>query len=473
MYFRILENVKTSSKWGLLAAGAFAAALIAEGGLRLAGALLRRGPADGPAGERVLCIGESTTWNQYTLYLAQALDSPARRFTVIDEGVPGTNSGIILGRLDGLLDRHAPHVVVAMVGANDSGWSVPLPADAGWGERLRAFAAGLRTVKLVRLARGPRAARAPAEESPADVMAARGSLHAERLEWDAAEKYFRKAAELDPGSPFRLVRLASMYEAAGRPEQAAQAYHAVLERDPLHRRALWRLTKLLQQAGRPGEAEARLKKALERSPNYPPARIGLESLAAARGERPALDEMTAEALSGGGDWSANDLVDLGNLHLPDWDKAELLWKRALRADPDSREIQNLLALSRQRRLSPGKKIGPPRSGGLPGRPDNLKNIRDKVLGRGIRFVAVQYPTLPVGPLRELLGDGPGIRCVDNEASFKEGVAREGYRAYFVDEFGGGWGHCTAKGKRLLAENIAAAIRSFYSESGPSQRFFTE
>jgi len=47
--------------------------------------------------------------------------------------------------------------------------------------------------------------------------------------------------------------------------------------------------------------------------------------------------------------------------------------------------------------------------------------------------------------------------VDNERIFKETVSNDGYEAYFKDAFAGDFGHCTEKGNRLLAENIANTI----------------
>ena len=50
-----------------------------------------------------------------------------------------------------------------------------------------------------------------------------------------------------------------------------------------------------------------------------------------------------------------------------------------------------------------------------------------------------------------------IRCVHNEKIFKEAVQEGSYSEYFFDNFGGVFGHCTPKGNRLLAQNIANVI----------------
>jgi len=85
----------------------------------------------------------------------------------------------------------------------------------------------------------------------------------------------------------------------------------------------------------------------------------------------------------------------------------------------------------------------------------LKTILDK---RGITYVCVQYPMCNLGPLKKIFqGNDKGIIFVDNEKIFRDAVVKYGYKNYFIDMFGGGFGHCTEKGNRLLAESIANAI----------------
>jgi len=87
--------------------------------------------------------------------------------------------------------------------------------------------------------------------------------------------------------------------------------------------------------------------------------------------------------------------------------------------------------------------------------NKLKNVLDK---RNIVYVCSQYPMRDLGPLKRVFkGDVDGIVFVDNEAIFKNAVDKEGYQNYFKDSFGGDFGHCTDKGNRLLAQNIADAV----------------
>jgi tetratricopeptide (TPR) repeat protein len=85
----------------------------------------------------------------------------------------------------------------------------------------------------------------------------------------------------------------------------------------------------------------------------------------------------------------------------------------------------------------------------------LKEILDK---RGIRLVCVQYPMRNIEPLKKIFqGREEGAIFVDNELVFRDAVRKDSYNEYFRDAIGGDFGHCTDKGNRLLAENIANTI----------------
>ncbi|MBU1864681.1 MAG: tetratricopeptide repeat protein, partial [Candidatus Omnitrophica bacterium] len=88
---------------------------------------------------------------------------------------------------------------------------------------------------------------------------------------------------------------------------------------------------------------------------------------------------------------------------------------------------------------------------------NYRKLKDIVLQRGIKLVCVQYPMRSVDSLIKMFDNKERIIFVDNRKAFKDAVAETNYNEYFVDCFGGDFGHCTEKGNRLLAENIAQAI----------------
>jgi len=70
---------------------------------------------------------------------------------------------------------------------------------------------------------------------------------------------------------------------------------------------------------------------------------------------------------------------------------------------------------------------------------------------------MQYPMRSVEPLKKMFKDRSDIIFVDNENVFKKAVKEKGTKQIFVDMFGGEFGHCTLKGNKLIAENVANVI----------------
>jgi tetratricopeptide (TPR) repeat protein len=89
--------------------------------------------------------------------------------------------------------------------------------------------------------------------------------------------------------------------------------------------------------------------------------------------------------------------------------------------------------------------------------NNYHRLKEIIERRGIRLVCVQYPMRSLEPLKQIFAGEEGVIFVDNEEVFKDAIRKDGFDVYFVDMFAGDFGHCTPKGNRLLAENIARTI----------------
>jgi len=88
---------------------------------------------------------------------------------------------------------------------------------------------------------------------------------------------------------------------------------------------------------------------------------------------------------------------------------------------------------------------------------NYQTLQKELAQRNIYLFAVQYPLRSVQRLKTMINGYGQVFIVDNEKSFKEAMAHEPYDTYFIDRFAGDFGHCTPKGNRLIAENIADSI----------------
>lgn len=69
----------------------------------------------------IMCIGESTTQNKYPQNLQWTLDNmyPGKNIHVIDKGIAGINTDVLLEKLPDQIKQIKPDIIVAMMGCND------------------------------------------------------------------------------------------------------------------------------------------------------------------------------------------------------------------------------------------------------------------------------------------------------------------------------------------------------------------
>ena len=115
-------------KIGLVFFGIILFLVLLEGGLRVGGFILSRKQAQSnkialfkKSDYRILCLGESTTQNQWPSLLEKVLNkaNSGISFSVIDKGDAGANSAVILFHLLDYLERYSPDMVITMMGVND------------------------------------------------------------------------------------------------------------------------------------------------------------------------------------------------------------------------------------------------------------------------------------------------------------------------------------------------------------------
>ena len=89
--------------------------------------------------------------------------------------------------------------------------------------------------------------------------------------------------------------------------------------------------------------------------------------------------------------------------------------------------------------------------------DNFRTMRNLLDARDTRLVIMQYPLRALMPLKEIFDPGDDILFVDNESLFKEALMKGHFDDFFVDRFAGDFGHCSKKGNRMIAENVAQNV----------------
>ncbi len=405
---KIIISFKTKIK--LIIFGLFLCFVLIETGLRLVGFLffsaqerrnIQSRKQEGTY--RIMCLGESTTAGQYPKFLEQALNQSniGVRFSVIDKGIVGINTSAILSQVEYYLNDYNPDMVVTMMGINDTGKHIPFEINTT--SKTMLLIRPFRIYKLIRLlwlhiltkAEEIRTPKPDIGEQPFEENQVELKLmHAESI---PSEDSFRKAIEINPENDRAYTELGWIYREQGRHSEAVDLFNKALELNPENDRAYVELGRVCQAQGKHSEAADLFNKALELDPENDRT----------YGAFAVLYEETG--------------------------KPELAIKYAKKTNELRSQHYDYVIASNHRKL---------------------KEILDK---RGIRLVCAQYPMRNVEPLRNIFKQDEGIVFVDNESIFKKAIKQASCKEYFVDMFGGDFGHCTKKGNQLLAQNIADTI----------------
>ena len=453
---------------------------------------------------RIICLGESTTVDQWPRPLEDILNQKdiGIKFSVIDKGIPATNTGVVLSQLEDNLDKYNPQMVITMMGINDEGYTLPyedIPA-----KKAILFFRSFRTYKLIRLLHlhivnkvretGIYKARDKKENTndptkpsslkeqekilknaieinPEDerVYLRLGKYYRKIGEHNRFGEMFKKAIEINPEDERAYIGLGVYYRKRGEYNKAAEMFKKAIAINPENERGYLALGRCYGNKGKYNKAAEMFKKAIEINPEDDRPYIELGHYYRDRGEFDKAEEMFKKVIkiTPRNRW---DYLDMGGYckDKGEYNKAVEMFKKAIERYPEDDALNAALAGFYREKgeytLAEKyfRKADRLRTGYYNlATHHNYQRLKEIVTKRGIRLVCVQYPTRNIEPLKRIFKEKEDIVFVDNEKLFKEAVEKEGYNEYFNDIFGGDFGHCTRKGNRLLAENIADTILKEY------------
>jgi tetratricopeptide (TPR) repeat protein len=408
---------------------------------------------------RIMCLGESTTADfheeiSYPRQLESILNKKKLgvQFTVINKGVPAIQTTQIVERLKNNLDKYDPDIVVTMIGMNDSFSYLNLPKGDGVLKPVqRFFLSKSRIYKLYKLLiahiiskfkekriLGEKQYARVVEIDPSNDKAhcRLGRVYMEKANFKRAKAMFRKAVEINNRNASAYSGLARCYRHESDYEKAKEMYKKSIQINPKGEWAYYGLAVCYQLEDKDyDKARKMLEKVLELNP--------------------------------GNGWACLRLGDIYK-KIGEYEKIEDFYKRAIELNPQFDRLYGALAkfYKEQGSSSLASKYSDKmiRSTSIYYEPrvrKNYRKLKNILFERGVKLVCVQYPMRSVYPLKEVFESKKNIVFVDNEKSFKIKVAKHGYNKYFIDSFGGNFGHCTTVGNRLLAENVAKAIVNNY------------
>jgi lysophospholipase L1-like esterase len=376
-------RITKKQKIGLIMLGIFLALVLLELSLRVTGyVMLEMQRAKNTVGEDdeyvILCLGESTTaelligessWPSELKKLLEKKD--IGKFSIINEGIGGTNTALISSRLEKNLDRYQPHIVITMMGINDgpneNDEFVKMYYENMKKNEIKLFLKNTRIIKLLNLIKihlkGKFLYRRYINTTESHEIFNLGLEYFEHGNLEKSKYYFKKNILMNPKDGNSYFMIGRIYEMKGNLEYAEKMY----------------------------------KKAILFSNR-----------------------------------SDNALINLFNIHY----------------QQNNKGIENsfIKSLSFNRKNISMTKY-------------HYQYTYNLLKENNIKFVVMQYPRREIEEFKNFFTEEQqkDIIFVENKENFKEALENASYDDLFVDRFASDFGHCTIKGNRLIAENVADAI----------------
>ncbi len=371
---------------------------------------------------KILALGESTTADSFAkginkswpIQLETLLNQKGLKARVYNEGVSGTNSAFILSRIDSLLQKYHPDIVISMVGVNDA-LGVPFyySEDAA-SSSINLFFTNLRLFKLYKWTKN----------SLLDWRYSK-TLNGETLP-DELDKWTK--AQTDFARTNGLSKTESMF---------AKSIH---DRNTLSLALMRTGVNLIGNMEPENSSKLSFsffKRAYEIYPN------NYFNLFWILRESITVDPNYCQHVS-------REATAFGT-NLPDG----ILFMMAKCLADDNHS--GFLSLLKSRNLNFGKNITNYTS-------YHYFHIHKKIIASGAKHLAMQYPTLPISQLKQLLPDDQNIIYIENNDNFRLALKTKEYNEVFEDNFAGMWGHATAFGNYLIAKNLENHILKIIKNS---------
>ncbi|MFA5091000.1 MAG: hypothetical protein WC510_08305 [Candidatus Omnitrophota bacterium] len=386
----------------------------------------------------IMCLGESTTGcggnDAYPYQLEEVLNNSGIgvRFSVVNKGRPAKDTTEIVENLDKNINQFHPDMVITMMGINDD-WDLAEQKERKkyWFSNMRLYKlagrifssihkgrnldlfperinsceipGGLNLSELSSQNRGnDNFRRSPAS----DKHMRAGKVFYDQGNYEMAAREFKKSIVLDYRDSLAYESLAASLVFDGKDNEALEVYNNQRKISPGNAMLYFDMAKVHLYRGEYDKAEISFLRALQLGKVQRYRDFGREK-EAAYGALLFLSEIK------------ND------------EKSKSMYSKIL----DGLEEKYINAVTR----------------------DNYVKIRKTLQQRGIKLVMVQYAMRKLEYLKKMVDSSSDIIFVDNERLFKDAVMKSGFREYFADMWAGDFGHCTRKGNRLLAENIANTV----------------
>jgi len=291
-------------------------------------------------------------------------------------------------------------------------------------------------------------------------------MYIELGDYDNAVVMLEKALSINSNNPNSYIELGKIF-LNGDYKKAASLFKQAIQIDPKNDEAFQGLGWTYRKLGKLNMAENCFLKAIVHNPYSAHSYYSLATIYVLLDEISLAEEMYLKSIN----LSTSEpyfIVELAEFYLSkeEYSKAEKLLKDMINSGKSNGKIKSLYEFAKNGSLSDVESL--PISFNTEVNSDfpditeyNYNKLYELLKKKNIKLVVVQYPMRNIWPLKMMFEDKE-VLFVDNEKPFKDVVKKDGYWQYFNDIFGGNFGHCTEKGNRLLAENIADVVIRYFN-----------
>ncbi len=367
---------------------------------------------------RILAIGESTTdasfangsQNAWPSQLQELLAKSGLNVKVYNEGVSGTTSAFILSEMNNLLEKYQPNIVISMIGINDV-LSFPIYyKEEVRSNRVKLLISSLRIVKVINWI----------------IVETSSFLNSKTLDY-----YYYRSPEINGyinnilpyailngvGNTEKILRIKT------KDSKRISIYLLYIGKQLVKNFPLGRCTPL---------SLAFFKRAYE---IYPNNYINLAWI---------LRESILEDPKFCQEVSRNAIVY--NRNLP----ASIL--SLMSKCLEQGKNFEFISLLKSRNLFFSEN-------NINYTTFHYNQIQQKIFQSGAIHIAMQYPTLPISSLKELLKNNSNTIFVENRINFENALKSKRFNEIFEDHFAGNWGHATKYGNQIIAINLLPIIQN--------------
>ena len=405
-----MKRMTTKQKIALILFGLFLCTVLLETGLRIGGFIIlslqeyKNKISLKKNGYRILCLGESTTQGGYCKQLNLILNDidSTRRFSVINKGIGGTNTGIIVTRLESYLEKYKPDIVITMMGINDKHISVKDVVGDIFKEKEDERIYNVDALRIYKLFK---------------LLKLHINEKIKEIGYKEAESFGENETKEEIVDESKSLK------------ETEEMLKKAIEINPINEVGYFKLGWLYKEQMKYKESEEMLKKAIEINPI-------LET----------------------------GYVNLGIFYKEQmkYKESEEMFKKAWEINPENEVTKHYLLICLQQNRKKDFHIEDKGSGYyVSSTVRNYRKLRDILIEKDVALICVEYPMRDIGELKSIIGEHKNVYFVDNKKSFKEALEREGYQAYFTDRFAEEFGHMTIKGRKLLSKNIADVLFKEY------------